>query len=1084
MLNICHSNSINVLLRYLADSLQAHPLSSPFEKEIIIAPSPAMARWVNIELCQQNSVAANMEYPLPSSFIWKLARGLLPEIPDKDPLNITGMTWKAFRLLPELIKQPEFKSLKNYLADDENGIKRWQLSKTIADTFDRYQLYRPDMIRQWSQQQVEDDGWQSLLWQAFVNEVDHYRVASIDKLLKQLSSDNNRTLLDTSKIYPQRISFFAVPSLPPLMMDVIHVLSNHLELNLYLHSPTPEFWADLKSQKVLARKRLEQPENYEYWETGNDLLASWGKQGQALQDLLLLHDYPVNEIDAFVPPENLSLLGQLQSDIYHLKSDSKVLECDDDDRSLQIHICHSPLREMQVLHDQLLNLLEQERELRPEDILVMIPEINLYAPYIEAVFHRDEEERRPYIPWNLSDISLQDEHPLINIFLQLLRLSSSRFSYSEIVSYLDVPELAQNYKLTEVAIEQIRVWLKESNVRWGVDASHKAELDLPEQNANTWKQAEQRLFGGYALGDIDLFEGIAPIGTVEGINAEILGHFWHLFSKLDEYRNSLNRDRTPVGWQGFLNRLLDDFFNDSNDEEGRLQKIRDCIANWVEQTIDVDELVSIELVLSWLAQELESQTRRGRYFTGGITFCGMRPMRSVPFKVICLSGMHDQAFPAREQATEFDLMSSQIRLGDPRKGDEDRYLFLQTLLCAQQYLYISYIGRDIRTNEPRTPSVLVQELLDYVDEHYHYKNSKIDKAGKISDHISVSHSLQPFSPKNYQGDYASFDKYWFTIAQQLSLLETSSPESINWPDIEFDNTAPFDTDLSIKQLLGFIRHPIKYFINTGLNIYLAEDKEEEDVEVFHLEGLDKYKLSTKILESEIKGTDISIDQFIAEGALPHGNLATQYYSALENELDAQCERLSQYSAIKPETLAVSINFTEINTISLNGTISGYYPEYGLIRYKASQLRGPDILMLWIEHLLLCLSDNHITKISRLYFKDKEHAVFSFKDELESDVAYQLLTDYVSLFMEGRKKPLLILPKSSYEFANCESTDKGMQNAWKAWLGNSFSNIAGDCDDAYIQLITRGAGGDPLDAEEFTVLANRIYSMALQKGIRE
>ena len=205
MLNICHSNSITVLLDNLADTLQARPLSSPFVKEIIIAPSPAMARWLNIQLCQRHGVAANIDYPLPSSFIWKTARSLLPGIPDKDPLNITGMTWKAFRLLPGLIQRPEFRSLKNYLEDDENAIKRWQLSKIIADTFDRYQLYRPDVIRDWSQgnNAGQGDEWQSQLWQAFINEVDHYRVASIDSLLEKLSSSCDET-------FPERISFFAM----------------------------------------------------------------------------------------------------------------------------------------------------------------------------------------------------------------------------------------------------------------------------------------------------------------------------------------------------------------------------------------------------------------------------------------------------------------------------------------------------------------------------------------------------------------------------------------------------------------------------------------------------------------------------------------------------------------------------------------------------------------------------------------------------------------------------------------------------------------------------------------------------------
>ena len=565
MLNICHSNSVDVLLQHLAATLQNQPPASPFDREIIIAPSPAMARWINIRLCQSHGIAANIDYPLPSSFIWKLARTVLTDIPEKDPLSINGMTWKAFRLLPELINETPFTNIKSYLADDVNGIKRWQLSSIIADTFDRYQLYRPDIIRQWSEVRVNPDditnnkttiSWQRILWQHFVNEVSHYRVASIDKLLQHLSTADKLP-------FPERVNFFAAPALSPLIMEVIHALSKHLEFNLYLHSPTPEFWADLKSQKAIARKRLQAPEQAEYWENGNALLASWGRQGQAIQDLLLLNDAPLDEVDIFIPPQSKNLLGQIHSDIYQLSSEYKNNAQADD--SIQVHICHSPQREVQVLHDQLLFLMDKKPDLRPEDILVMVPEINSYAPYIEAVFHHDEEGLRPYIPWILSDLSMQDEHPLIKIFLQLLCLADSRFTYSEVVSYLEVPELARKFKLTEVHIEQIKRWLLETNVRWGIDARHKIELELPAQNENTWKQAEQRLFGGYALGDVGFFENIAPIETVEGINADVLGYFWHLFSSLTRYHQQLKIKRTPLDWQVLLNNLLDDFFADEQE---------------------------------------------------------------------------------------------------------------------------------------------------------------------------------------------------------------------------------------------------------------------------------------------------------------------------------------------------------------------------------------------------------------------------------------------------------------------------------------------------------------------------------------
>ena len=357
------------------------------------------------------------------------------------------------------------------------------------------------------------------------------------------------------------------------------------------------------------------------------LLASWGRQGQALQDLLLMQETPATEEDAFSAPGTASLLQHLQRDIFTLRPMAEPGEriVIGADESLQVHVCHSPQRECQVLHDRLLAMLDADSALRPEDMLVMVPEISLYAPYIEAVFEQDADSDRPFIPWNLSDISLRDEHPLVRVFLQLLDLPHSRFSHTEILSCLDVPELAARFALDGEALAQIREWLNEARLRWGLSALHKRQFGLPGTEENTWAQVERRLFGGYALGEGELFEGIAPIAGVDGTRGEILGRFWRLLSCLTDYAERLRSPRRAGEWQDCLGRLLDDFLVQSEDEEGRVQKIRDALADLAGQTGSLDEALPIALVRYWLEQQLGTHTRHGRYFSGGVTFCGMRP---------------------------------------------------------------------------------------------------------------------------------------------------------------------------------------------------------------------------------------------------------------------------------------------------------------------------------------------------------------------------------------------------------------------------------------------------------------------------
>ncbi|HSQ07543.1 MAG TPA: exodeoxyribonuclease V subunit gamma, partial [Chromatiaceae bacterium] len=503
MLQICRSNRVETLLDLLAHRLGETPLASPFTPETVVTPSPAMARWVHLGLAGAHGVAANLVYPLPASFVWQLARDLLGDTPEADPMGLEPMAWRIYAALPALLPNPAFAPLRHYLQPVADAVKRWQLAERIADAFDRYQLYRPDLIRAWSQPDGTDqpgraDAWQPLLWRGLTTGLEGHRVAVIDRLLALLTAEALCPGL------PERVSLFAVSSLPPLLVEVVQALAGHTRVDLYLHAPTDQFWADLVDQKAQARRRLEHPDDADLWEVGNPLLASWGRQGQALQDLLLSREVPALDAETWVPPAPDCLLHRIQGDIYSLTGPDPEgsREAVAPDGSFQVQICYSPLRECQVLHDRLLSWFEAEPDLRPEDCLVMVPEIDAYAPYIEAVFERDPSAARPHIPWNLSDVSLRAGHPLILVFLQILDLPNSRFGQAEVLSYLDVPELAATFGLDPDDVARIKGWLAQARLRWGLDAGHKARLGLPEVAENTWAQAERRLFGGYALAGV------------------------------------------------------------------------------------------------------------------------------------------------------------------------------------------------------------------------------------------------------------------------------------------------------------------------------------------------------------------------------------------------------------------------------------------------------------------------------------------------------------------------------------------------------------------------------------------------------
>lgn len=1079
-LSIVSSNRVETLQQSLCHRISSQMLSDPFDPEVIIVPTFAMARWLNLKIAQQQGIAANIEYPLPTAWMWKLATSVLENTPKLDPLSCDAMSWKIFQCLPELIYNTEFESISRYLQQDASGIKRWQLSTRIADVFDRYQHYRPEMIRLWSN--GSENHWQATLWRVLIgNQTKHYRSAILDQLLLALQGNIDKACL------PERVSLFVLSSLPPRFIHLIHALAEHTTVTLYQHSPTDQYWADLKNQKSQLQLRLLQPQQAQYYEAGNELLTSWGRQGQTMQDLLLDNNGLVtNDSNAYQVPDCSTLLQSVQQSIFDLDDATVTMVADD---SLSVHICHSPMRECQVLHDELLNLLQKNPTLKLEDILVMVPDISRYAPYIEAVFQTsvfqiNNNKTHPTLAWNLSDITLADEHPLILTFLQLLKLPQSRFSLSEVFSLLDIDEVKNRFDLDEQALHSIRSLLDDAQVRWAIDAQHKQQLGLPPTIENTWQQAKQRLFAGYAMASDDYWNGIAALSQVQGERALHMGKFWHLFERLQHWRKRLTQSQSAKDWQHSLLALLDEFFLEFNGREGRLQHIRDVISDLGNTDANATEThMSSELVSFWMEQQLASQEKPGRLFSGGITFCGMRPMRCLPFQVICLLGMNDGDFPRHESRVDFDLMNNNWKPGDPLKGDEDRYLMLETLLCTRKTLYISYCGRSLKDNGECMPSVLVRELLDFVD--LHFESDPITSANvktSMSEKITTTHPMQAFSELNFQLPLQCYSQYWCDIANQLAQPKSTRPTQ-GWSKQTLlpvsENTVHSSIDL--LQLCRFLKHPVEYFFRQRLKIFLYAEESAIDEEVFDLAGLEKWHLKQRLACDYLDQVETSSQHLSAEGLLPHGPAANSSVVAIVNAQESLLLQLQPYYAEKAESRNIILSFD--SDVELNGSIGSYYPKLGLMEFTSSKMQGKHFLSLWVKHLAMCATNQFHNNETSCLISSDQTLVFS---QIDAAQALRQLADYIDLFQMGAQVPLAIFPAASYafakNFAKLDDTEKATGAAYKAWQSNGWGSYsADDIDDAYIQLALRNNLSDPLTTVQFREHAQTVYQLALSNG---
>ena len=1061
-LTIYRSNRVEVLQARLCEHIGANPLADPFAAEIIVVPTYAMSRWLNLGFARAQGIAANIRYPQASTWAWQLAQRLLEDVPAQDPYASDLLTWRIFNQLPGLLHSPGFDALAHYLANDSDGIKRWQLSERIADCFDRYQSYRPQMIEAWTD--GKEQGWQSVLWRRIIDSTGKpHRVGLMRRLRERLQHEAVEPAL------PQRISLFAPSRLAPIYLQLIAALAGRTEVLLFQHNPTDQYWADLVSDKEQARQRLQNPVLGDYLDHGNPLLASWGRQGQALQDMLIdLEPVTASEVEDNLAPANDSLLASLQASLYHLEKPRLPATPDD---SLLVQQCHSPLRECQVLHDHLLDLLNQNPDLNSEDILVMVPEIDRYAPYIEAVFQPDSSHQRPTLAWNLSDVSISDAHPLARVFLQLLALPGSRFTRSELLSLLDCAELCDCFGISESMRESIHALVELARVRWGIDATHRRELGLPATDDNAWKQGWQRLFAGYALHSDDVWQGIAPVSETDAEAGIAIGRFRQLFDRLVYWQQRLSQPATAVAWQQRLHRLIDEFLAPARDNDGALLPLRETVMELGQS--DASEL-GPTLVSYWMQKKLQSMQQPGQLYSGGVTFCGMRPMRNIPFPVICVLGMQDGAFPRRQPLTEFDLMRDERRPGDPHKGDEDRYLMLETLLCSRRSLYFSYCANSLKDNSECQPSVLLRELLDYIDSGQ-VAEPEAPPASRL---ICREQAMQPFSARNFRAERPGYDGFWCETARILG-EPRSTGDSPGWPQTPLEPGEDMGDNIDLDDMLRFFQHPLRYFFSQRLGIRLTREHHGEDDEIFALDGLERWALGERLAGDYLAGSDPDLQRYRARGLLPHGRAADREWTQLMFGYRELLQRLTPFREKVAGVRPVECRLDQ--GIILSGEVSQCFDGLGLMHYSASRgIRGRGLLSLWIQHLALCAGEQFTTgENSRLLTASSEALAYA---PLEPAAAANILADYARIYLQGRRCPLPIFPQTSYSWAAECGPETAAKKARQTWEGGDYEGAPpGENEDPVIRLALQSGPVEPWRDPLFCELAARIYTAAIEYG---
>jgi len=1076
------SNKLEILAKRMAQVLAA-PLKSPFVPETIVVQSVGMGKWVSQELARHWGICANVRLPFPQHFIQDVFSAFIPEYEPDLFYEEDTLAWSIMAALPTLLEEEEdFEPLRHYLGEEDDMIKRYQLSQRIAALFDQYTVFRPEMILAWEEGRIKkEEIWQAKIWRKInENQTKMHKARLLDIFLKKVKDAPAR-----SEKLPPRLTIFGISYLPVYYLRIFDALSRHLEIYFFYLNPSPEFWGDIASEKE-AGKLLWQgswetllDEEIMHLDRGNPLLASWGAAGRDFFRLITRITDEVEEL--FSEPEENNLLTSLQADVYHLRDrgQSSVKEIAADDASVQFHACHSPLREVEVLHDVLLELFEKKPHLLPKDILVMTPSIEEYAPYIEAVF----SSRKPQIPYTIADRGLTGFSPILKDLFSVLNMDAGRFSAADVLSFLDNPAVVHKFGLSASDTDLIREWVKNTRICWGIDGSHRQELGLSGFDQNTWQAGLMRLKLGYAMAGKreKMFGGILPYDDIEGQSAMALGRFCDFFELLVRIRKDLSSKRNLRDWADLLSAVVDELFADHEAYRSDLFYLNHLLVKMKEQQrfFKEDFLLDVGVIRRYLASALAEHRGSADYLAGSVTFCAMLPMRSIPFPVIALIGMNDDGYPRRENRLSFDLMQKRKRIGDRSARNDDRYLFLESLLSARESVVISYVGRQIKDHQPLSPSVLVGELKDYIDRSFRVGDAGAGKSDKTSERLTREHHLHPFHPDYYRksGPLFSYSKENLAAAR-AEREETAQPIFCQIPA---ENVRAEERLLvTLDELRRFFKKPVQYFLEKKLLMKLPEEDVIVNEEPFELDPLNAYQIKEELLALERpERADMVYRIRRAEGILPHGAVGDFYFRREKQKIEDWKRRYGRYfCAEKIAPLEIDL---AIGGCNLVGRIDGIFESFHLLA-RPAKLKGGDYLSAWIDHLLLnyCRAEGD-PPTTILIGEDNGVAL----TEIEN--AREHLEDLIWLFLQGQSRPLKLFSQTSMAYAKslCEKgdPDAAWEEARKCWWGDRHNPSEAE----EIQNIICFGGQTPLD-EEFQGCAEKTFKVVFENieklGTRE
>jgi exodeoxyribonuclease V gamma subunit len=1105
MLSVHRAERADALADALGELLAA-PLPDPFAAEVVAVPAKGIERWLAHRLAHRlgaergDGVCAGVDFPSPAAVVASAVCAATGVERDSDPWRPERAVWPLLEVIDQCATEPWCAPLGRHV--DRHRGRRHAVARHLAELFASYAAHRPELLEAWRAGDVDLDpraadlGWQPQLWRRLRERIG--RPGPAERLAE--ASAVLRAEPDRSDL-PERLSVFGPTRLPAEHLAVLAALAEHRDVHLWLPHPSPALWAALGEPTGVPHRRADASADT----PRHPLLSSLGRDVRELQVRIAAAAPDRVDRHHLLPDPPATLLGRLQRELRDDAPPTAARPLGPDDRSVRVHSCHGPDRQVEVLREVVLGLLRDDPTLEPRDVLVMCPDIETFAPLVSAAFGLAGDDRAAdghaghpghRLQVRLADRALRQVNPVLDTVAQLLELAGARATASQLLDLLGSPPVRLRFRLDTDDVERITDLVARSGVRWGLDAGHRAPFRLDGFPQNTWSAGLDRLLLGVAMGEDGAggdgpggpqWLGTAlPLDEVDSGDIARIGRLAEFVERLADVLAALRAEQPLARWVAALIDALDALTDTTETDAWQAAQARAELADAARAAGPHADSVPLGPadVRGLLEERLRGRPGRANFRTGSLTVATLVPMRSVPHRVICLLGLDDGAFPRAGVPDGDDLLARDPLVGERDPRSEDRQLLLDAICAATEHLVVVHSGADERTGARRPPAVPLGELLDAI-------TATAGEDGRRR--VVVRHPLQPFDARNFTPEGLggpgpfSFDRAELAGAVSHRTQHNRPPE----PPRPF-LAAPLDPapngTVPLDDLVTFLEHPVKGFLRqrVGISLFAGEDEPSDALPV-DPDGLGRWAVGDRLLRDRLAGHDLDRCRQAEwrRGELPPGALGERLLNAVLDDVEPLVHAAAAFPAGSggPEDRDIDVPLPDGTRVV--GTLGGLHGRV-LRRVEYSRLAPKQRIRAWVRLVALTASTGEPWTAVTLGRGGRHALSQATVGPLDPQRATAVLAELVELYHDGLCAPVP-LPTVA---GNCYATvrrggadpDAALDEALRKWTGGAGAERA---ESAHAMVwgpdgadLTREPGGPGEEPTRFGTLALRVWSPLL------